>query len=92
MEGIGMIEYFILGLAGVAIGWTVRDMAGRGRADDLEDAIARAEILREIGVMPYPMFNRHAKRTQHMTDFKRWCRPWLFFTFDWKDYRRDGHI
>ena len=54
----------------------------------VDDAVERCNILRRYGVMPYPMFNRHAKRTKAMTDLKRWARPWLFYTVTWDDYRR----
>ena len=54
----------------------------------VEDAVERCNILRRYGVMPYPMFNRHAKRTQAMTDLKRWTRPWIFYSTEWTDYRR----
>ena len=55
----------------------------------VDDAAERCSILRKWGVMPYPMFNRHAKRTQAMTDLKRWARPWIFYTVGWDEYRRD---
>ena len=54
----------------------------------VDDAVERCNILRSYGVMPYPMFNRHAKRTQAMTDLKRWTRPWIFYTVGWDEYRR----
>lgn len=54
----------------------------------VDDAAERCSILRKWGVMPYPMFNRHAKRTQAMTDLKRWARPWIFYTVGWDEYRR----
>lgn len=53
-----------------------------------EDALERCEILRELGTLPYIMVNREAKRTQRMTDLKRWTRPHIFFTTDFKDYSR----
>lgn len=59
---------------------------------DIDNAVERCNILRKIGVMPYPMFNRHAKKTQRMIDLKRWCRPWLFFKITFEDYNRTvGH-
>ena len=51
-----------------------------------DDALKRCLILRDLGVLPYPMFNRHAKRTPRMTALKRWCRPWIFFTTTWEEY------
>lgn len=54
----------------------------------VEDALERCEILRELGTLPYIMLNREAKRTQRMTDLKRWTRPHIFFTTDFRDYSR----
>ena len=58
--------------------------------NQFSDALQRCEILRSLDALPYPMFNRHAKRTPRMTALKRWCRPWIFFSADWVDY--DGQI
>ena len=57
---------------------------------DFDNALKRCEILRSLGVMPYPMFNRHAKRTQRLTNLKRWCRPWIFFKVDWSEYQQNN--
>lgn len=54
----------------------------------VEDARERCEILRDLGTLPYIMVNREAKRTQRMTDLKRWTRPQIFFTTDFEAYRR----
>ena len=53
-----------------------------------EDALERCEILRELGTLPYIMVNRDAKRTQRMTDLKRWTRPHIFFKTDYAEYCR----
>lgn len=58
---------------------------------DFESALERCERMRQLGIMPYPMFNRHAKRTQRLTDLKRWCRPWFFFKMDFKTYQEGTH-
>lgn len=52
------------------------------------DALERCQILREIGTLPYIMVNREAKRTQRMTDLKRWTRPQIFFSTDFEGYKR----
>lgn len=52
------------------------------------DALERCQILREAGTLPYIMVNREAKRTQRMTDLKRWTRPQIFFTTEFRDYNR----
>lgn len=54
----------------------------------VEDALERCRILKELGTLPYIMVNREAKRTQRMTDLKRWTRPQIFFTTDFEAYRR----
>lgn len=54
---------------------------------DFDSALERCQRMREYGVLTYPMFNRHAQRTQRMTDLKRWARPWFFFTMDFKTYQ-----
>lgn len=48
--------------------------------NNMESAIKRCELLREWDVTPYPMFNLDAKRTQRMTNLKRWARPMIFWT------------
>lgn len=53
---------------------------------EFNDALKRCQILRSLGVMPYPMYNRHAERTPRMTALKRWCRPWIFFKIEWENY------
>lgn len=53
-----------------------------------DDALERCRILRSHDCLPYLMINRNAKRTQRMTDLKRWIRPQIFFTAQFEDYRR----
>ena len=55
----------------------------------VEDARERCEILRDLGTLPYIMVNREAKRTQRMTDLKRWTRPQIFFTTGFEAYSRE---
>lgn len=57
---------------------------------EFDNALKRCEILRSLNVLPYPMFNRHAKRTQRLTNLKRWCRPWIFFKVDWSEYQQNN--
>ncbi len=52
------------------------------------DALERCEILRNIGTLPYIMVNRDTPRTHRMTDLKRWTRPQIFFSTDFKDYKK----
>lgn len=55
--------------------------------EDFDSALTRCKILHERRCMPYPMFNRSMERTQRLTNLKRWCRPWIFFSTSWEDYR-----
>ena len=55
---------------------------------EFESALKRCKILRSLGVLPYPMYNRHAEKTPRMTALKRWCRPWIFFTIEWENYQK----
>lgn len=55
---------------------------------DFNSALERCKILHSLDVLPYPMFNRHAERTPRMTDLKRWCRPWIFFSIEWECYNK----
>lgn len=59
--------------------------------DAFEDAYQRCMILKELGATPYPMLNQDVKQSQRNKDLKRWCRPWLFWISDLKDYERSGY-
>lgn len=56
------------------------------------DALKRCETLKKLGATPYLMINQHSKKTKRMTDLKRWCRPWVFWTVDFNDYKRGVKI
>ena len=53
----------------------------------VEDALERCEILRGLNALPYVMVNKEAEYTRRMTDLKRWCRPQIFFSTEFADYR-----
>lgn len=53
-----------------------------------DDALERITILKEKNVLPYLMINPESKKTKRMADLKRYTRPWVFFSMDFKDYRR----
>lgn len=55
------------------------------------DALDRCNTLKENDALPYIMVNLDAKRTQRMTDLKRWTRPWVFFKTDFINYKRGYH-
>ena len=56
--------------------------------EDYESALERCNILRGEKVLPYIMVNREARRTQRMTDLKRWTRPQIYFTTPFESYQR----
>lgn len=56
--------------------------------DSFDDALERCRILKEHGATPYIMLNQDVKHTKRMKDLKRWCRPWIFWSIDFKDYTR----
>ena len=60
--------------------------------EQVPDALERCEILRDLGTLPYIMVNREAPRTQRMTDLKRWTRPQIFFSTDFKDYKKSKKV
>lgn len=57
---------------------------------DFESALERCEIIRGFNTLPYIMRNRNAEYTPRMHQIKRWTRPQIFFTTDFKEY--DGRI
>lgn len=57
-----------------------------------EDALERCNILKENNALPYIMVNREAVRTQRMTNLKRWTRPQIFFSTDFKNYDRSVRV
>ena len=57
--------------------------------NDFDSALERCRRLRSMNVLPYPMFNRHAVKTQRMMNLRRWARPWTFFKMDYQDYNRE---
>lgn len=62
-------------------------------ADEIPSALYRARRIKEAKAgVPYIMVNRHAERTQEITDLCRWCRPQIFFTCDFDDYRRSVRL
>lgn len=53
---------------------------------DFNDALNRCEILKNLGATPYIMLNQNTKHTERMKNLKRWCRPWIFWSIDFKQY------
>lgn len=46
----------------------------------IPDAVARCRILKENGATAYAMLNLDVEHTKRMKTFKRWTRPWLFWS------------
>lgn len=59
--------------------------------NDFDNALDRCRVLRNYNALPYIMLNQNMKRTQRITDLKRWTRPWIFFKNDFSDYIRGYH-
>jgi len=53
-----------------------------------DDAYHRCMILKENNASAYVMINPQNKRTQRMTDLKRYCMPQLFWSIDYEDYKK----
>ena len=54
--------------------------------DQFDDAYERCMILKEHNATPYIMLNQDAEHTRRLRNLKKWCRPWTFWTIDFKDY------
>lgn len=51
----------------------------------IPDAVARCRILKENGATAYAMLNLDVEHTKRMKTFKRWTRPWLFWSCDFDE-------
>lgn len=56
--------------------------------EQFEDALNRCKFLKIHGATPYIMLNQDVKHTKRMKDLKRWCRPWIFWSIDFEEYKR----
>lgn len=56
------------------------------------DTLERCRLLKEWGATPYIMLNQNTKHTKRMKNLKRWCRPWIFWSIDYNDYRINNEI
>lgn len=56
--------------------------------EEIPDALARARILKKNNVSAYAMLNLDCEHTKRMREFKRWTRPWIFWSCDFDDYFR----
>ena len=80
--------FHLLDRAGVRLRWNAECYVYCNGEGQLDSAIERCNILRSIGVMPYPMFDRHAEITPRMRDLKKWCRPWIFYSIPFNEFKR----
>lgn len=81
IDGIGMLRD-----AGVDVRHRCNFYVYMHDDQDYDSALERCNILRELDALPYIMVNRQAKRTQRMTDLKRWTRPQIFFSTEFDAY------
>lgn len=51
----------------------------------IPDAVARCRTLKENGATAYAMLNLDVGHTKRMKTFKRWTRPWLFWSCDFDE-------
>lgn len=51
----------------------------------IPDAVARCRMLKENGATAYAMLNLDVEHTKRMKTFKRWTRPWLFWSCDFDE-------
>lgn len=72
--------------AGINVRSNVQSYVYVDSDNDFNDALTRCNILRGLGICPFVMLNRDAKRTQRLTDLKRWCMPWFFYKMPFEDY------
>lgn len=54
--------------------------------EDIPDAVERARILKENGATAYAMLNLDTTHTKRMKAFKRWTRPWIFWSCDFEEF------
>lgn len=54
-----------------------------------DDALRRCKDLKNWGTTPYLMVDSHATRTQRIRNLARWCRPWIFWTTDYENYKME---
>lgn len=50
------------------------------------DFLARACILKKNNVSAYAMLNLDCEHTKRMKQFKRWTRPWIFWSTDFNEF------
>lgn len=55
--------------------------------EDFQDALDRCNLLKEWGATPYIMLNMDVQHTKRMKDLKRWCRPWVFWSSNYDEYK-----
>lgn len=53
---------------------------------DVPDALTRARILKKNNVTAYAMLNLDVEHTKRMRQFKRWTRPWIFWSCDFDEF------
>jgi len=79
----------ILNKAGIKVRNEVLFFVYCNGPEQVEDAAARADQLKEWGALPMIMNNIDVPKTQEMIDLYRYCMPWNFWAVkSWNDYSR----
>lgn len=82
-EGIKLLYDF--GIRGRQIGFYVYCHDN----SQFNDALYRCNILRDLGVNAFVMFNIDKRRSRQIKDLQRWAnRRWLYWKTDFEDYKR----
>ena len=55
----------------------------------VDDALERARFLKSMGVNSYAMINLDAEQTRKLKAFKRWTRPWFYWTCDFYEFYKE---
>ena len=77
----------ILNRNGVKVRQTCMFYVYVDKDEDFQDALERCRLLKEWGATPYIMLNMDVQHTKRMKDLKRWCRPWVFWSSDYEQYK-----
>jgi hypothetical protein len=62
-----------------------------GFKSEFEDALYRCQKLKEMGTQAFVM--PYHKKDKRINDLARWAnRPWLYWSMDFKDYKKKGKV
>lgn len=85
-RGLALLRDAGLNLRGCLVYVYIRDDS------QFEDALARCNILRDMGTVPYLMRDRAGRPfSKRVIDLARWCHPQIVFGCTFDEYRRGVH-